>query len=481
MDSTPPHTDAPIGAAPLLPIATVAGALGSMDVLTSPPDYDALRKEMRRAIEAREKLEIVPVFKRATHISAKATGSETQYKKEKNTKSHAASREIALRVDCLRGLWLKDLEEKRLRYMGRPAKGEKIGTKPDPKLITLDDLGLDGDLGRVESQNLQLLAEMPPEEFEALVADPTAPRPRVGNLSRGERRTLLLSAIRVDERAQPRAALKDRVVDEYAEAMQRDVRFPPVVVFEDPEKMIWLADGFHRVAAALKLKRKTIECELHSGGLRDAILFACGANSKHGLPRTRDDKHRAVTRMLDDEEWKGWNDSEIARRCKVSDHLVAQIRKQLEPVTSNSRSEPRIYRTKYGTTATMRTSNIGRSRRSALKPAESAETDLPLPAPIPETDAAPQAPRVKPSSRLDPIIIRLEAIRRELDGLLLAELLSDGRRQRFGEVRDQVGSGLREIIHLAVAERDERTALVPEAEERETIAEVTESVEPIST
>jgi hypothetical protein len=477
--TTPPH-DATIGAAPLRPIATVAPrAIGSNDVDTLRRELEEVRDAMRLAIaEAREKSEIVGLFLRGNQISTDAAVLEARAKKKKNSVSHLAFREIGLRVDSLRGQWLKDLKTAGRRFMGQPGDGVRIGTPAPPHLIVLDDLGLGGEPGRTESQNLQLLADRLLEEFEALVADPKAKRPHWGGR---KIRVVPLSAIRGDEQAQPRAALTTDLVAKYAEAMERGDKFEPVIVFEDAAGVLWLADGFHRIAAATKLKLKTIECNVHKGGLRDAILYSCGANFKHGLQRTNDDRRRAVMRLLNDAEWGKWTDSEIAKQCKVGHQLVGKLRADLAPLTCPATSEPRIYRTKHGTTATMRTSNIGRSRRSALKPAESAETDLPLPAPVPETDAAPQAPRVKPSSRLDPIIIRLEAIRRELDGLPLAELLSDGRRQRFGEVRDQVGSGLREIIHLAVAERDERTALVPEAEERETIAEVTESVEPIST
>jgi hypothetical protein len=64
----------------------------------SAPDYDELRNEMRRAIEAREKSEIARVFIRATDISAKATGSEARYKKGKDLKkARSVSRDWAAR------------------------------------------------------------------------------------------------------------------------------------------------------------------------------------------------------------------------------------------------------------------------------------------------------------------------------------------------------------------------------------------------
>jgi hypothetical protein len=52
-------------------------------------------------------------------------------------------------------------------------------------------------------------------------------------------------------------------------------------------------------------------------------------------------------RILEDVEWREWSDNEIARRCRVSNHLVAKARKDL---TWNIPSE-RTYITKHGTKA----------------------------------------------------------------------------------------------------------------------------------
>ena len=41
------------------------------------------------------------------------------------------------------------------------------------------------------------------------------------------------------------------------------------------------------------------------------------------------DKRRAVTEMLADEEWGTWSNPEIARRCKVDEKTVRNIRAEL--------------------------------------------------------------------------------------------------------------------------------------------------------
>ena len=100
-------------------------------------------------------------------------------------------------------------------------------------------------------------------------------------------------------------------------------------------------------------------CEDRAGSLRDTILHSAGANATHGLRRSNADKRRAVLLLLEDEEWSRWSNSEIARRCVVSDKTVASLRIDL---TSEIRSETeaRTYQDRYGNVTQMRTSSIGR-------------------------------------------------------------------------------------------------------------------------
>jgi hypothetical protein len=101
-----------------------------------------------------------------------------------------------------------------------------------------------------------------------------------------------------------------------------------VVVFDD-DGTLFLGDGYHRYEAAKKCKINKIEAVVHEGSKRQATLFACGANSGHGLRRTNEDKHCAVTKLLTDPEWSKWTDGKIAKRCAVSQVFVSKIRKDL--------------------------------------------------------------------------------------------------------------------------------------------------------
>lgn len=170
--------------------------------------------------------------------------------------------------------------------------------------------------------------------------------------------------IRLDDRAQPRAALSNDRVAEYVEDMSRGDKFPPLVVFQDRQSRYWLADGFHRYHALVGIEAKTVDCIVHDGELREAILYSCGANAAHGLRRTNADKRSAVTKLLNDEEWRQWSDREIARRCNVSDILVAATRKQLAPVHLQEVEDTPRKVSRGGKTYTQNTANIGKSRTS---------------------------------------------------------------------------------------------------------------------
>jgi hypothetical protein len=134
----------------------------------------------------------------------------------------------------------------------------------------------------------------------------------------------------LDPDVQVRAHINYDRVREYAADMANGDEFPPVIVYHRFGQPYYVADGFHRVLAARKAEIPTVECEVRDGTKRDAILYAVGANSSHGLRRTREDKRWAVLMMLEDPEWSKWSNSEVARRCRVSDRLVAEIRAVIE-------------------------------------------------------------------------------------------------------------------------------------------------------
>jgi hypothetical protein len=56
------------------------------------------------------------------------------------------------------------------------------------------------------------------------------------------------------------------------------------------------------------------------------------------VPRTNEDKRRAVMTLLGDEEWSQWSNREIARRCGVHHDLVGSLRSSLADSASDQRT-----------------------------------------------------------------------------------------------------------------------------------------------
>jgi hypothetical protein len=142
-------------------------------------------------------------------------------------------------------------------------------------------------------------------------------------------KTLPIDVVRIDGGTQSRCHINEEKVYEYAEAMAEGAAFPPAVAFFDGREY-WLADGFHRYHATLKNKKQSFICRIINGTVRDAILYSFKANGMHGMPMSNEDKRRIVLEMLNDFEWSGWSDREIARQCCVSHVFVSKLRNSMD-------------------------------------------------------------------------------------------------------------------------------------------------------
>ena len=179
------------------------------------------------------------------------------------------------------------------------------------------------------------------------------------NFSKEALMRLLLSQIRTDGGTQARAEINQITVIEYATAIREGQTFPPVVVFFDGD-FYWLVDGFHRLEAyRLAEIQDDLEVILKLGTLRDAILYAVGANAEHGLRRTTADKHHAVSLLLSDPQWGQWSDRMIAKQTFTSAPFVAKVR-SLQTINANTE---RVYTTKHGSQSSMDTSGIGKVKK----------------------------------------------------------------------------------------------------------------------
>lgn len=186
---------------------------------------------------------------------------------------------------------------------------------------------------------------------------------------------LTIDEMRLDGGTQPRARLDQSTINEYAEAMLNGDRFPPVVAFYDGQEH-WLADGFHRVAAARAAGLAQVRAEIRQGTQRDAVLHSVGVNAQHGLRRANADKRRAVETLLRDEVWRDWSDREIARRARVSQPFVGKVRAEMYPVSDNGYQMDERKVQRGDSTYTMQTGGI----REAANEARTTPPSGPLPA-----------------------------------------------------------------------------------------------------
>lgn len=136
---------------------------------------------------------------------------------------------------------------------------------------------------------------------------------------------------------QTRAQLDDETINEYSAEMRAGTEFPPVILFQFADGTLLLADGFHRVAAARKAGRTDIQAEVRVGERQEAVTYALGANTQHGLRRTSADKRRCVEVAL--REFADFSDRRLADLCCVTDFLVRTVRVQLRDSRTSSTAQ----------------------------------------------------------------------------------------------------------------------------------------------
>jgi len=161
--------------------------------------------------------------------------------------------------------------------------------------------------------------------------------------------TLPLAELVTAPALNPRERTPAEIVAGYSERMIEGDDLRPLLVYSDGDRFL-LVDGHLRLEAARLAGHETIRCRVRRGRMRDALLASAGVNAEHGLPRTCNDKRRAVRKLLEDPEWSQWSDRQIARHCKVSPSFVGQQRGLTVNVDSDA---ARKFVTRHGGEAVM--------------------------------------------------------------------------------------------------------------------------------
>jgi hypothetical protein len=163
----------------------------------------------------------------------------------------------------------------------------------------------------------------------AITLDDTEPPRQAGNVSTWTPIEVLAGELVRDPSLQCRAAMNPAKIDEYAEAYADGASMPPLRAVR-VDGRLFLVDGWHRLAAWERTKGTTnrrIVVEVRDGSRRDALLEAVRANPHHGLPRSSDDKRRAVRTLLMDAEWCRMSSRELADLAAVSHAFVSGVRR----------------------------------------------------------------------------------------------------------------------------------------------------------
>jgi ParB-like chromosome segregation protein Spo0J len=135
-----------------------------------------------------------------------------------------------------------------------------------------------------------------------------------------------MSVIRMDGSTQVRVKIDEAVVTEYAQMMLNGIVFDPVVVFNDG-RYLWLADGFHRVQAAIKNDFTQIDATVKMGSQDDAKLYAYAANGHRGISLTPEDLKKIIFDMETHPVTKTWTVKQIARHIGKSEATVYRLKR----------------------------------------------------------------------------------------------------------------------------------------------------------
>jgi len=181
-----------------------------------------------------------------------------------------------------------------------------------------------------------------------------------------------ISEIRLDGDTQARQALSTETVVLYAEQMKEGAEFPPVVVFNDGSNM-WLADGFHRYFACMRIGASEINALVKQGTVIDARIYSFSANGDRGLSLTAADVRANIIKMLSMEETKSWTDTQIAKHVRSSSMTVGRIRASMG---EEAQAPVRTFIKKDGTEGKIDTSKRKeRQPKQDPKPQEGSNTD----------------------------------------------------------------------------------------------------------
>lgn len=178
----------------------------------------------------------------------------------------------------------------------------------------------------------------------------------------GEERVQLLALAQIETRGgtQSRCSLDLEVIREYAALIAMGAELPPVRTWFDGAKF-WLSDGFHRLAAAEQAGATQILATVFAGSLSDAQWDSYGANTEHGLRRTRLDIEASIVNALKHPKAQQLSNNQIAKHLSIPEATLRRWRNRL----SSPSGEVERIAVRRGTSYHIKIAKIG--KRSASR------------------------------------------------------------------------------------------------------------------
>lgn len=135
--------------------------------------------------------------------------------------------------------------------------------------------------------------------------------------------------IRMHPEMQPRFSMDTDHIDDLRQSMENgSFKFQEYpLVLHRIEKILYVVDGWHRMAAAARSGMDTVWAVItDSESVEKSAFIACAVNATNSLKRTNDDKRKCVERAIELRPDLSMN--AIASHCGVSRHMVKNIENQ---------------------------------------------------------------------------------------------------------------------------------------------------------
>lgn len=141
-----------------------------------------------------------------------------------------------------------------------------------------------------------------------------------------------LRRIEENHETQVRGAINSKRVAELTTLAEEIGELDPVHIFYDrdpitPSTVLYVGDGFHRIAAYRGLNRERIPVMFHLGTKSEAIEFGLKRNCHHGFAMTKQEKRNAAEMAVLDARIGAYPDARIAKLIGVSPSLISVVRR----------------------------------------------------------------------------------------------------------------------------------------------------------